>query len=183
MGSWGKGQWQTLAQAQRVAVKPFIGNSQKSETSNSSPDNLNLDDVNFNGRLILSGTTGPFKIAKIQTQGASVGIGGGTVAFSDINFADNFADNNDPVNRGQNRGQKISAQLVANGVRLSRVFKAPLPSVLQNPLAGTFQIAGDTNNFSLNTLVGTGEGRLSVGNGTVTAKSIQLAMVLIQQNW
>ncbi|MHC5831730.1 MAG: hypothetical protein ACYT04_91115, partial [Nostoc sp.] len=51
---------------------------------------------------------------------------------------------------------------------------------LDNPLAGTFQIAGSRDDFSLKTMRGSGEGRLAIGRGTVTASNIQVANGLYQ---
>ncbi len=111
----------------------------------------------LNGRLLLSGTASPFQIASIRTEGAAVQIGGGTVAVSNIQVKD----------------QNFAAQLVANNVRLGRILQNA-PAAFAGPLAGTFQIAGSRDNFSLKTLRATGEGSLGVAGGTVTAKNIQL---------
>ncbi|MDZ8050698.1 MAG: translocation/assembly module TamB domain-containing protein [Aulosira sp. ZfuVER01] len=142
--------WQAIAQASGVQVESFVDKNKL--------QNVSLAGAEFNGRLLLSGTTSPFKIASIRTEGAAVQIGGGTVAVSKIQLQD----------------QNFAAQLVTNGVRLGRILKN-IPPALTGPLAGTFQIAGSRDNFSLKTLRGTGEGSLAVAGGTVTAKNIQLA--------
>ncbi|MBH8574233.1 translocation/assembly module TamB domain-containing protein [Nostocaceae cyanobacterium CENA369] len=149
-GSYANERWQAVAQASGIELEPFVDKSQL--------QNVSLAGANFNGRLILSGTTAPFQVASIRTEGAGVQIAGGTVAVSQIKLQD----------------QSFSAQLVANGVRLGRILKQ-IPPAFGGPLAGTFQIAGNRENFSLKTLRGTGEGRLQVAGGTVTAKNIQLA--------
>ncbi|MCC5608748.1 translocation/assembly module TamB domain-containing protein [Nostoc sp. CHAB 5834] len=149
-GSYANERWQAVAVASGVKLEPFVDKSQL--------QNLSLAEAQFNGRLILSGSTAPFKIATIRTDGGGVQIGGGTVAVSNIQLQD----------------QSFSAQLVANGVRLGKILKQS-PPALNNPLAGTFQIAGDRDNFSLKTLRGSGEGRLAIGGGTVTASNIQVA--------
>ncbi|MEH1848414.1 MAG: translocation/assembly module TamB domain-containing protein [Nostoc sp.] len=149
-GSYANQRWQAVAVASGVKLEPFIDKSQL--------QNVSLAGAQFNGRLILSGRTAPFEIATIRTDGAGVQIGGGTVAVSNVQLQD----------------QGFSAQLVANGVRLGRILKQS-PPVLNNPLMGTFQIAGNRDNFSLKTLRGSGEGRLAIGGGTVTASNIQVA--------
>lgn len=149
-GSYANERWQAVAVASGVKLEPFVDKSQL--------QNVSLAEAQFNGRLILSGSTAPFKIATIRSDGGGVEIGGGTVAVSNIQLQD----------------QSFSAQLVANGVRLGQILKQS-PPALKNPLAGTFQIAGNRDNFSLKTLRGSGEGRLAVGGGTVTASNIQVA--------
>ncbi|MEH1841267.1 MAG: translocation/assembly module TamB domain-containing protein [Nostoc sp.] len=149
-GSYANQRWQAVAVASGVKLEPFVDKSQL--------QNVSLAEAQFNGRLILSGSTAPFKIATIRTDGGGVQIGGGIVAVSNIQLQD----------------QSFSAQLVANGVRLGQILKQS-PPALNNPLAGTFQIAGNRDNFSLKTLRGSGEGRLAIGGGTVTASKIQVA--------
>lgn len=142
--------WQAVAQASGIPLTPFVDKQQL--------QNVSLAGSQFNGRLIISGTTAPFKVETIRTDGAGVQIGGGTVAISNIQLKD----------------QNFAAQLVANGVRLGRIFKQA-PPALSGPLAGTFQILGNTENFSLKTLYGNGQGRLAIDGGVVTASNIQLA--------
>ncbi|BAY23651.1 hypothetical protein NIES2100_34430 [Calothrix sp. NIES-2100] len=149
-GSYANQRWQAVAQAADVQVESFVDKTKL--------ENVSLAGAEFNGRLLLAGTTSPFKIASIRTENAGVQIGGGTVAVSNIQLQD----------------QNFAAQLVANNVRLGRILKN-VPPALTGPLAGTFQIAGSRDNFSLKTLRGTGEGSLAVAGGTVTAKNIQLA--------
>ncbi|MBD2725753.1 translocation/assembly module TamB domain-containing protein [Nostoc sp. FACHB-892] len=149
-GSYANERWQAVAVASGVKLEPFVDKSQL--------QNVSLAEAQFNGRLILSGSTAPFEVATIRSDGGGVEIGGGTVAVSNIQLQD----------------QSFSAQLVANGVRLGQILKQS-PPALKNPLAGTFQIAGNRDNFSLKTLRGSGEGRLAVGGGTVTASNIQVA--------
>ncbi|MEH2083168.1 MAG: translocation/assembly module TamB domain-containing protein [Nostoc sp.] len=148
-GSYANQRWQAVAVASGVKLEPFVDKSQL--------QNVSLTEAQFNGRLILSGSTAPFKIATIRSDGAGVQIGGGTVAVSNIQLQD----------------QSFSAQLVANNVRLGQILKQS-PPALNNPLGGTLQIAGN-NNFSLKTFRGSGEGRLAIGDGTVTASNIQVA--------
>ncbi|WP_375502378.1 translocation/assembly module TamB domain-containing protein [uncultured Nostoc sp.] len=154
-GSYANQRWQAVAVASGVKLEPFVDKSQL--------QNVSLAEAQFNGRLLLSGSTAPFKIATIRTDGGGVQIGGGTVAVSNVQLQD----------------QSFSAQLVANGVRLGQILKQS-PPALNNPLAGTFQIAGNRDNFNLKTLRGSGEGRLAIGGGTVTASNIQVANGLYQ---
>ncbi|MEH1964197.1 MAG: translocation/assembly module TamB domain-containing protein [Nostoc sp.] len=154
-GSYVNQRWQAVAVASGVKLEPFVNKSQL--------QNVSLAGVDFNGRLILSGSTAPFKIATIRTDGAGIQIGGGTVAVSNIQLQD----------------QNFSAELVANNVRLGQILKQS-PPALNNPLAGMFQIAGNRDNFSLKTLRGSGEGRLAIGGGTIKASNIQIADGLYQ---
>jgi translocation and assembly module TamB len=149
-GSFANQRWQAVAQTRGIQLEPFVNKQQL--------QNVSLAGAELNGRFTLSGTTGPFQIAKIDSDNGRVQIGGGTVAISNIKLQD----------------QNVSAQLVAEGVRLGRVLKKT-PPILQAPLAGKFQIAGNRENFSLKTLQATGEARLGVGGGTVTAANIRLA--------
>ncbi|MEH1965679.1 translocation/assembly module TamB domain-containing protein [Nostoc sp.] len=149
-GSYANERWQAVAVASGVKLEPFVDKSQL--------QNVSLAGAQFNGRLILSGSTAPFKIATIRSDGAGVQIGGGTVAVSNLQLQD----------------QSFSAQLVANGVRLGQILKQS-PPALNNPLAGTFQITGNRDNFSLKTMRGSGEGSLAIGRGKVTASNIQVA--------
>ncbi|TVP66656.1 MAG: translocation/assembly module TamB [Nodularia sp. (in: Bacteria)] len=154
-GSFANQRWQAVAQASGVGLTPFVDENQL--------QNISLAGAEFNGRLILEGSAEPFEIATIRTEGAGVNIGGGTIAVSRI----------------QLQNQNFAAQLVANNVSLGRILKES-PPALAGPLTGTFQIAGNTENFGLNTLRGTGEARLNVAGGTVTAANIQLANGLYQ---
>ncbi len=149
-GSFAQGRWQAVTQASGVGLTPFVDESQL--------QNISLTGAELNGGFILEGSAAPFQIASIRTEGAGVNIGGGTVAISRVQFQE----------------QNFSAQLVANNVRLGRILTES-PPALDNPLTGTFQIAGNTENFALNTIRGTGEGRLNIAGGTVTATNIQLA--------
>ncbi|BAZ42873.1 hypothetical protein NIES4101_88430 [Calothrix sp. NIES-4101] len=148
-GNWANDQWRVTADTSGIAVKPFVSEEQT--------ENLNLAGVEFNGRLFITGSTAPFKIAGIQSANAGIDIGGGRVALSQLKFDE----------------QNFAAQFVANNVRLSRVLKESAP-VLQNPLAGTFQIAGSRDNITLKTIQGRGNARLLVGGGTVAVNNIRL---------
>jgi translocation and assembly module TamB len=149
-GTYANQNWQAGLQASGVQITPFVDQSQL--------QNVSLDGAQFNGRLLLAGTTSPFKLASIRTEGAAVQIAGGTVAISNLQLQD----------------QSFAAQLVANGVRLGRILPQS-PTALHGSLAGTMQIAGDRENFSLKTLRGNGAARLSVAGGAIASDNIQLA--------
>ncbi|MGH1397059.1 MAG: translocation/assembly module TamB domain-containing protein, partial [Trichormus sp.] len=149
-GTFAKERWQGVAQAAGVSLQPFVDQNQL--------QNFSLAGVELNGRVILAGTAAPFQISSIRSQDAGVAIGGGRIAIANI----------------QLQNQNFAARLVANNVRLGRIVKNS-PPALANPLDGTFQIAGNRQNFSLKTIQGNGEARLRVGNGTITASNIQLA--------
>lgn len=150
-GSLANQRWQGVADASQIQVERFVKPSQQ--------QNISLQDARFNGRFILSGTNAPFKVATIRPVDARLQIAGGTVAVSKILLGD----------------QSFGAELVANGIRPGRLLKQAPPPALTGPASGTFQIAGDTNALSLNTLRGAGKASLVVGGGTVTASNIQLA--------
>lgn len=148
-GNWVNQQWQVTADTSSIPVKQFVNQEQL--------QNVTLDGVNFDGRLLISGNTAPFKINGIQSQNAGINIGGGRVALDKVKFDDKY----------------FAAALVANNVRLSRVLKKSAP-VLQNPLAGKFIIAGSRDDITLKTIEGSGDARLSVGGGRVDVNNIQL---------
>lgn len=148
--NWVDRRWQAIADASQVQVQRFVNSSQL--------QNVSLADARFNGRLILSGTSTPFNIATIRPDNAKVQLAGGTVAISKIQFGE----------------QNFSAELVADGVRLGRLLKQA-PQALDGQLAGKFQVSGNTEAFNLKTLHASGEGRLLVGGGAITADHIQVA--------
>lgn len=149
-GNFANGRWRGDLQAAGVGLTPFVDENQL--------QNISLTGATFNGRVLLEGSTEPWQIATIRTENARVNIAGGTIAVSDV----------------QLQNQEFSAQLVAHGVRIADIFPKSPPG-LDGSLAGKFQIAGNTENFALNTLRGNGEGRLSLRGGTVTAANVQLA--------
>ncbi|MBF2064695.1 MAG: translocation/assembly module TamB domain-containing protein [Calothrix sp. C42_A2020_038] len=148
-GRWANQQWQVAADTSGIPVEQFVNKEQL--------ENVNIEGVKFDGRLLASGTTAPFKIASVQSENAGISLGDGRVAIKQVQFNE----------------QNFAAQLVASNVRLSRVLKESAP-ILQNPLAGTFQIAGNRDNITLKTIQGTGNAVLNVGGGTVGVNNIQL---------
>ncbi|MEA5554257.1 translocation/assembly module TamB domain-containing protein [Anabaena cylindrica UHCC 0172] len=149
-GNYNSQSWQGVAEASGVKLAPFLNKEQL--------ENISLGDAKFNGRLAISGTSAPFKLTNIRPEGAGVDIAGGRIAISRLQLQD----------------QNFIAELIAQNVRLGQILKQSLP-VLNNPLAGKFTIAGNTENFNLKTIGGVGEGSLKVGNGTITAKNIQVS--------
>ncbi|GAA6618600.1 translocation/assembly module TamB domain-containing protein [Scytonema sp. NUACC26] len=149
-GTWNERQWQTVADTSQIQIQRFVDPTQV--------QNVSLNDARFNGRLILSGTSAPFQIASIRPENARVQIAGGTVAVSNLQFNE----------------QNFSAQLVANDIRLGRLLKTQIPPALTGPLAGKVQVSGSTNDFNLKTFRASGEGRIGIGSGTVTASNIQV---------
>ncbi len=149
-GSWANQHFSAVADAAGVQIERFVNPSQL--------QNVSLAGAQFNGRLLVSGTSSPFKISKITGENAGVNLAGGRINVSNIQLAD----------------QSFAAQLVAEGVQVRRLLKQP-PQALQGALAGNFQISGPTNNLSLKTLQGTGSARLAVANGIVNAEQIKLA--------
>ncbi len=120
--------------------------------------NVSLQGAQINGRVAVSGTTGPFKIATIRSSDARLGLAGGTITAANI----------------QVNGDIWKAQLQANNIRLGQLLTAQIPPAFQSPLTGAFQVAGTTQSFSPQTIQATGQASLSVGGGTVIASNIQV---------
>ncbi len=149
MGRYSNQGWLADAQVEGIPLTPFIDEKKL--------QNISLAGSKFNGHVILSGSTAPFKLLNISTEGAGVKIAGGTVAIAGV----------------QVQNQNFVTQLVANNIRLGQILKQS-PPILNNPLAGTFQLAGNTNNFNIKALRGNGQGYLDVGTGRVIASNILL---------
>ncbi|WP_413172522.1 translocation/assembly module TamB domain-containing protein [Anabaena azotica] len=149
-GSYNSQNWQAVAQVDGVKLTPFI----KEEKL----ENISLKEAEFNGKLLLSGTSGPFKVTNIRSEGAGINIAGGRIAISRLQLED----------------KNFNADLIANNVNLGQILKQS-PPILNNPIAGKFTIAGNTENFSLKTLGAIGEGSLAVDNGKIIAKNIQVS--------
>ncbi|MEC4813548.1 MAG: translocation/assembly module TamB domain-containing protein, partial [Scytonema sp. PMC 1069.18] len=150
-GDWSHQRWRAIADASAIQVQRFVNPSQV--------QNVSLNDARFHGRLILSGTCTPFKIDSIRPENAKVELGSGTVTISKLQLNE----------------QNFSAQLMTEGLRLARLLKTPVPPTLTGPLAGTIQVSGNTKNFDIKTMRASGEGRIAVGGGTVTATNIQVS--------
>ncbi|MBD2295239.1 translocation/assembly module TamB domain-containing protein [Anabaena sphaerica FACHB-251] len=149
-GSYNRQSWQAVAVASGVKLTPFLKEEQL--------ENISLGDATFNGKLLISGTSEKFQVTNIRPEDANIDIAGGKIAISRLQLED----------------KNFVADLIAQDVRLGKILKQS-PPILNNPIAGKFTIAGNTENFSLNTFGAIGEGRLEVGNGTITAKNIQVS--------
>lgn len=154
-GSFAQGRWRAVAQAASVGLTPFVDQGQLA--------NISLAGAELNGGITLEGKAEPFQVATIDTEEAEINIGGGTVAVSNIELQKN----------------NFSAHLVANNVRLGRILTAS-PWALDGSLGGRLQIAGNRENFTLNTLSGTGDAQLKLAGGIVTATQINLANGMYQ---
>ncbi|AKG20703.1 translocation/assembly module TamB domain-containing protein [Calothrix sp. 336/3] len=150
-GTWNQQRWQAVANANQIPIAPFIQPEQR--------QNLILDDARFNGNLALAGTSAPFQLSTIRPQNAQLRLGGGTVTVASLQWGE----------------ENFATELIADGIRLAKLFKNPLPPSLGAPLSGKFQLAGNRENISLQTLQGRGDARLAVGGGTINARNIQLA--------
>jgi translocation and assembly module TamB len=149
-GSYNPQGWQSVAQVSSVKLTPFM----KEEKL----ENISLKEAEFNGKLVLSGISRPFKVTNIRSEGAGINVADGRIAISRLQWED----------------KNFVADLIANNVRLGQILKQS-PPILNNPIAGKFTIAGNTENFSLKALGAIGEGSLEVDNGTITAKNIQVS--------
>lgn len=148
-GTWDNQNWHTILQAADVHIEPFINKEQL--------PNISLNGVDVNGRFVLSGSSAPFTIDKIDTQRGEIKIGGGTLAISNIRL----------------NKKNVVAQVIATRVKLGQVIKGS-HSILANPLNGIFKIAGDINNLSPKTLQLMGNAKLSIDGGTIAVNNIQL---------
>jgi translocation and assembly module TamB len=148
-GSWNQQRWQAVANTKGIKINQFVSKEQL--------EKVNLGSANFNGKVIVSGTSTPFKIAQIQTENADIKIAGGTVAVNSVKFDE----------------QKFSAELVASGVQVGSLLKdASLP--VNGPLSGKFQVSGNTDNFDVETLNVQGDASLAAAGGTITANNIKV---------
>ena len=110
------------------------------------------------GTFNLSGALASLSPSTIQGSGSGrLNVGGGTVNANNIQIADG----------------RFTAQVEASSVELGRL--APVPSQLNGPISGTFNLAGSLASLSPATIQGSGSGRLSVGEGTVNLNDVQLA--------
>ncbi|MGB7381297.1 MAG: translocation/assembly module TamB domain-containing protein [Rivularia sp. (in: cyanobacteria)] len=148
-GSWNQQQWQAVANTKGIKINQFVSKEQL--------EKVNLGSANFNGKVIVSGTSTPFKIGQIKTENADIKVAGGTVAVNSVKFDE----------------QKFSAELVASGVQVGRLLKdASLP--INGPLSGKFQVSGNTDNFDAKTLQIQGDASLAAAGGRITANNIKV---------
>ena len=146
-GSWNQQRWQAVANTKGIQVNQFLNKEQLQK--------VNLDRANFNGKVIVSGSSTPFKIAQIRTENANIRVAGGTVAVNSVKFDE----------------QRFSAELVASGVEVGRLLKdSNLP--FNAPLSGKFQVSGNTDNFDAKTLNVRGDASFAAAGGRITANRI-----------
>ncbi|MGB3638112.1 MAG: translocation/assembly module TamB domain-containing protein [Rivularia sp. (in: cyanobacteria)] len=148
-GSWNQQQWQAVANTKGIKIDRFVSREQL--------EKVNLGSANFNGKVIVSGSSTPFKIGQIRTENADIKVAGGTVTVNSVKFDE----------------QKFSAELVASGVQVGRLLKdASLP--INGPLSGKFQVSGNTDNFDAKTLQIQGDASLAAAGGRITANNIKV---------
>ncbi|MBD2005227.1 MULTISPECIES: translocation/assembly module TamB domain-containing protein [Cyanophyceae] len=118
-----------------------------------------LQSAQIDGTFNLSGNFGSSATNTIDgTAQGRVNIAGGTVTASNVK-----------VNNGR---WQASGQ--ASGVQLAKLFPQ-LPPQFQGQLNnGSFNLAGNLENVSAETIRGTASGRLNLGAGSVTATNVQL---------
>ena len=148
-GSWNQQRWNAVANTRGLKINHFVSQEQLQK--------VNLDSANFNGRVIISGDSTPFKISQVRTENANIGVGGGTVAVNSVKFEE----------------QNFFAELVASKVNVGRLFKDSTLA-FNAPLTGKFKVSGNTNNFDIKTLRVQGDANLTVAGGRVTANNIQV---------
>lgn len=148
-GSWNQRRWQAVANTKGIKINRFVSKEQL--------EKINLDSANFNGKVIVSGTSTPFKVAQIKTENANIGVGGGTIAVNSVKFDE----------------QRFSADLVASRIQVGNLFKdTSLP--VKGPLSGRFQVSGNTNNFDTKNLRIQGDASLATAGGRITASNIKV---------
>ncbi|MCJ8280462.1 MAG: hypothetical protein MJK14_11300, partial [Rivularia sp. ALOHA_DT_140] len=148
-GSWNQQRWQAVANTKGIKMNQFLSKEQL--------EKVNLDSASFNGKVIVSGGSTPFKIGQIRTENANIGIAGGTVAINSVKFNE----------------QQFAADLVASQVQVGRLLKdSSLP--VNGALSGKFQVSGNTDNFDVNTLQVRGDASLAAAGGRITANNIKV---------
>lgn len=109
------------------------------------------------GNFNLSGDLASLSPKTIKGSGSgSLNLAGGTVTASNIQLADG----------------RFTARVQASGVQIGKL--APIPSQLNGPVSGNFNLSGDLASLSPATVQGSGSGRLNVGGGTVNLSEVQL---------
>ncbi len=113
---------------------------------------------NLTGQFNVTGSAESFQPQAIQATGqARVNIGRGSVSASNIQVANGV----------------YQAQLQANNVPLQQL--APVPQQFNGNLSGQLKVAGSVDSFQPQSIKATGQGRVNVAGGTVTATDIQMA--------
>ncbi len=110
------------------------------------------------GKFQISGNTDSFNLKTLQGNGsARLALLGGTVSASHIKLADGI----------------YQAQLQARDIQLAQL--ASLPKQLQGTLQGEFQMVGSLTSLQPQSLQASGQARLNIAGGRITATNIQLA--------
>ncbi len=112
----------------------------------------------FAGSFNLSGSLDQLGLSTINGSGqGDLIVAGGTVRASDVKLS-------------QGRWQ---TSLQATGVQLGRLVPQISPQ-LRTAFTGSFNLSGSLEQLGLESVNGSGSGRLNVGGGTVTASGVQL---------
>jgi translocation and assembly module TamB len=112
----------------------------------------------FAGKFQIAGNTANLGLNTLRGTGnAQLNMAGGTVNATNIQLANG----------------RYQAQLQANNLLMQQL--APVPEQLQGALTGEFNVAGSVESFSPTAVQATGQARLQLHGGTVTARNVQLA--------
>ncbi len=111
--------------------------------------------------------SGEFNLALNLNNASLSGVGGTGSARIDLAGGTIFANN---LKLAESRWQ---TNLEASGIQLGRLFPQ-IPPQLQAPLNGTFALSGSLKDLSVSKINGTGNARVNVAGGIVTASNIQL---------
>jgi len=110
------------------------------------------------GQLNVAGSVTSFQPQTIQANGeAKLNVAGGTITASNIRVADG----------------RYQAQVQANNVPLQKL--AAVPPQFQGALTGQLNVAGSVASFQPQTIQASGQGRLNLAGGTITASNIRVA--------
>lgn len=110
------------------------------------------------GKFQISGNTDSLNLKTLQGNGsARLTLWRGTVSASHIKLADGI----------------YQAQLQARDIQVAQL--ASLPQQLQGTLSGEFQVAGSVTSLQPKSLQASGQARLNIAGGRITATNIQLA--------
>ncbi|MEM7725936.1 MAG: translocation/assembly module TamB domain-containing protein [Cyanobacteria bacterium P01_A01_bin.45] len=153
-GKWNNRKWEAVADARGVKVKQFINSQQLGQNL----EHISLNDAEFKGRLILSGSSESFGVKSIQPVDAKVQLAGGNVKITQLQLNE----------------ESFYTKLVASRVGLGKLFKQTPPG-LDGLASGSFELAGSRNNFDSKTLRGRGEVNLTVAGGSIKASNILVA--------
>ncbi|AUT02380.1 hypothetical protein CLI64_19385 [Nostoc sp. CENA543] len=110
----------------------------------------------LDGTFQIAGNRENLNLKTLQGNGeARLRVGNGTITATNIQLANG----------------RYQTQVQANNVPVQRLAAVPL----QGNLTGQLNVAGSIDSFSPNTIQASGQAKINVGNGTITAANIQLA--------